>query len=302
MTHPSKELFLQWYKEAASADLSWLLAMYEESKKHPQYTLLTSFIARCISGKYGSEGETPSALNWADRALVLLEDKNTLSKAYGGDEDYLASLQACVVLKVRWLSLSDEHFHWYKAKDLAEDMLATGFPSIYLKGNTSKDGIFLGLMLMGVYNRLGEHAKAMELGTRIQAQAQLHNDTATECRASFNWAVATLLLSKQYTVDNKNTDATAALDSAAHVFNTLGANADMRALLGIFVEAIAAYTALRQTKASGITQQEAEEFANRWNAESQWGLLDIVEMHSSGPDDALAPVFVRNLEEASAGQ
>ena len=300
MNPPSKELFLHWYKEATLADLAWLSTTYEESRKYPEYTLLSSFIARCISGKYGTESETVHALNWADRALSLLDDKNTLKKAYGGDEDYLASLQACVVLKVRWLSLSDEHFHWYKAKDLAEDMLATGFPSIYVKGNTSKDGIFLGLMLMGVYNRLGEHAKAMDLGTRIQSQAQQHKDVATECRSSFNWAVATLLLSKQYTVDSKVTDAAAALDSACHVLDTLRANLEMRALLGVFVDAVAAYGALRKKAGSKTFSEEAHLFAEQWNIETQWGLLDIVEMHSSGPDDVLAGVFVRNLEAASA--
>ena len=302
MNPPSKELFLHWYNEAASADLAWLVTTYDKSKKYPQYTLLSSFIARCISGKYGSEGETLNALTWADRALSLLDDKNTLKKSYGGDEDYLASLQACVVLKVRWLSLSDEHFHWYKAKDLAEDILVTGFPSIYIKGNTSKDGIFLGLMLMGVYNRLGEHAKAMELGTKIQSQAQLHNDTATECRASFNWAVATMLLSKQYTLDTKFTEAAAALDSACHVLNTLRNHAEMRALLGVFVDAVAEYGALRKMAAGETFSQETHLFADKWSIETQWGLLDIVEMHSSGPDDALAAVFVRNLEAASTGE
>lgn len=300
MTHPSKEQFLQWYKEAATAPLPWLLTTHEESKKHSQYTLLSSFLARCISAKHGNEGEGPDALVWADRALAALDDKNALKNAYGGDEDYVASLQACVVLKVRWLSMSDDHFHWYKAKDLAEDMLATGFPSIYVRGNTSRDGIFLGLMLMGVYNRLGEHAKAMDLGTRIQVQAQVHNDAPTECRASFNWAVATLLLSKQYVIDGKTTDAQAALDSASHVLATLKANPDMRNLLGVFVEAVTDYAMLLQ-KHKTSTDSDAHAFANRWDIETQWGLLDIVEMHSSSMDDAVAQTLVRNLEDASAG-
>lgn len=296
MNHPNKELFLHWYQKAASADIAWLETAYEESKKHPEYTLLSSFIARCVSGKYGYQGEMQHARNWVDQALSLLEDKNVLKKAYGGDEDYLASLQACVVLKVRWLSLSDEHLHWYKAKNLAEDMLATGFPSIYVKDNTSKDGIFLGLMLMGVYNRLNEHTKAMEMGTRIQAQAQLHNDTATECRASFNWAVAAMLLSKQYMIEGEHTDANAALDSACHVLNTLRTNVDIRALLGVFVDAVASYCELRKSTTTGILPENADAFAKRWDVETQWGLLDIVEIHSSGPDEALARVLVDNLD------
>ncbi len=296
MTHPTKELFLQWYQQAATAPLDWLLAAFEESKKYAQYTLLSSFIARSISGRLGSEGDNAQALVWADRAMALLDNKNALKKAYGGDEDYLASVHACVVLKVRWLSLSDEHMHWYKAKDLAENMLATGFPSIYIKGSASKDGIALALMLMGVYNRLGEHAKAMELGTRVQSQAQLHGDAATECRASFNWAVATLLLSKHYTVENKSVDAQAALDSACHVLNTLQANPDMRALLGVFVDAVASYGAWLQQD----SRTDADAFARQWSVETQWGLLDIVQMHSSPRDEDLADVFVRNLEDASA--
>ncbi len=295
MTHPTKELFLQWYQQAARAPLDWLLTAFEESKKYAQYTLLSSFIARSISGHLGSEGDGAQALVWADRAMALLDDKNTLKKAYGGDEDYLASVHACVVLKVRWLSLSDEHMHWYKAKDLAENMLAVGFPSIYLKGSSSKDGIALALMLMGVYNRLGEHAKAMDLGTRVQSQAQVQGDAATECRASFNWAVATLLLAKYYTVENKSVDAQAALDSACHVLNTLQANPDIRALLGVFLDAVAAYGAWLQVSSS----TDAQAFAQQWSVETQWGLLDIVQMHSSARDEALADVFVRNLEEAS---
>lgn len=300
MNHPSKESFLQWYQEAPRASMDWLLVSFEKSKTHSQYTLLSSFLARCISGKYGNEGEHAQALSWADKAMGLLDDTEALKKAYGGDVDYVASLQACVVLKVRWLSLSEDHFHWYKAKDLCEDMLATGFPSIYVKGNTSKDGIFLALMLMGVYNRLGEHTKAMALGTRIQSQAQSHNDAATECRASFNWAVATLLLAKQHSVENKSSDAQAALDSAAPVLNTLCANAEMRALLGVFVDAVAGYVALLQ-KDKTLTSDDVAAFANRLDVESQWGLLDIVQMHSNTTDESLSEIFVRNLEDASAG-
>lgn len=303
MTHPSKEIFLLTYKKAATASLDWLLATFEESKQYPQYTLMTCFLARCISGKFGCEGETPSALIWADRALGMLDDKNTLSKAYGGDEDYLASVQACVVLKVRWLSLSEEHFDWYKAKDLAEDMLATGFPSIYIKNNASKDGIQLALMLMNVYNRLGEHIRAMHLGARIQSQAQQHQDAATECRASFNWAVAALLLSKQYSVDSKFTDAYATLDSSAHVLSTLNTNSDMRTLLGSFAQAVAGYAELLQTQRTDISeaahQTAIETFVNLWDVDIQCGLLDIVQMHSSDMDDKLASIVVRNLEDVS---
>ena len=57
MTHPTKELFLQWYQQAARAPLDWLLTAFEESKKYAQYTLLSSFIARSISGHPGSEGD-----------------------------------------------------------------------------------------------------------------------------------------------------------------------------------------------------------------------------------------------------
>lgn len=303
MTHPSKELFLLTYKQAATAQLDWLRATFEESKQYPQYTLMTCFLARCISGKFGCEGDTPNALIWADRALGMLDDKNTLNKAYGGNDDYLASVQACVVLKVRWLSLSEEHFDWYKAKTLAEDMLATGFPSIYVKNNASKDGIQLALMLMNVYNRLGEHIRAMHLGARIQAQAQMHEDSATECRASFNWAVAALLLSKQYSVDSKFPDATAALDSSAHVLNTLNTNLNMRMLLGLFAQAVAGYAKLLQTQRSGISEADnqiaIETFINLWDADVQCGLLDIVQMHASNMDDALASIVVRNLEDAS---
>jgi hypothetical protein len=142
----------------------------------------------------------------------------------------------------------------------------------------------------------------MNLGTRIQAQAQLHQDTATECRASFNWAVATLLLSKQYTIDSKITDAAAALDSSCHVLNTLIGNPDMRALLGIFVEAVAGYGALLKRFSAGASFENPDEFASHWNIETQWGLLDLVEMHSSGPDEALAGVFVRNLDNVSTGE
>lgn len=298
MNHPSKELFLQWYKEAASAPLEWLLATFDESKKHPEYTLLSSFLARCISGKYGSEGENPEALVWAERAMMQLDDKNTLKKAYGSDEDYLASVQACVVQRVRWLSLSEENFHWYKAKSLAEDMLATGFSSIYIKGSNTKDGVYLGLMLMGVYNRLGEHSKAMELGTRIQSQAQQHNDAATECRASFNWAVSTLLLSKQHAVEGKATDADAALVSAKHVFDALHSNIEMNNLIGPIVEATAQYCALVQTRTT-VEKSAIEGFANRLDISTQWALLDIVQMHSNDADEYLAKVLMNNLDDAS---
>lgn len=301
MNHPSKELFLQWYKDAAAAPLDWLLSTFEESKKHPQYTLLSSFIARCISGKYGSEGENAEALAWAERAMMLLDDKNTLKKAYGGDEDYLASVQACVVQRVRWLSLSEEHFHWYKAKSLAEDMLATGFSGIYVKGSNTKDGVYLGLMLMGVYNRLSEHSKAMDLGTRIQSQAQNHNDPATECRASFNWAVSTLLLSKQHAVEGKTTDADAALDSAKHVFDTLYNNTEMNQLIGPIVEATGQYCALIRPRTE-LSNNAVAEFAAKWGITTQWALLDIVQMHSNASDEHLAELFIRNLEDASAVQ
>ena len=90
-------------------------------------------------------------------------------------------------------------------------------------------------------------------------------------------------------------DAQAALDSACHVLNTLQASPEMRALLGVFVDAVAAYGTWLQVSSPA----DAQAFAQQWNVETQWGLLDIVQMHSSARDEALADVFVRNLEEAS---
>lgn len=282
---------------ASQENIAWLLKEFNSSKKYPEYTLLSSYLARCISGKYGSTGDLEEAIRWSEKSLALLDDKHHLRQAYGGDADYMASVQACIVLKVRWMSLSEESMHWYKAKALAEDMLCTGFPSIYSNDNNSKDGISLALMLMGLYNRLGDHTRAMELGTRLQQQAQIHSDVATECRASFNWAVATLLLSKQHKIEQKTIDATAAMDSACHVLSVLKGNPSAVSLLGLFVQAVAEYS--QWLSNPSINDIALRALVSSWSLDTQWGILDLVQMHSTKEDESLASLLVSNLDAAS---
>lgn len=295
MNHPSKDSFLQLYRAVPTASQVWLSSIFEACKNYPQYTLLLSFIARVISGKHGADRNIESALSWCETSLALLANRKMLNQAYGDDNDYVSALQATVVLKVRWLSLSDDPRCAHKASILAQDMLATAFPAIYLKKNHSKDGVQLALMLIGLHNREGEHFKAMALATKVQEQACAHSDVLTECRASFNWAVAALLLSKQHAIEGRNDAAEAALGSSCQVLGALASNTAMQGLLCDLLPAVATY-AQRLRKKDGIDFGDFANFGEQWDDDVQLVLLDLIQMHSNVDDEYLACAILRNLD------
>lgn len=294
MTHPSKEFFLQWYHQTPRASIEWLELHFKEAALHPEYALLSSYMARTVASYYGNEDHISMALYWADVALQCLNDKHRSKEIYGSDLDYMASLQSCAVLQVRWLSLSDEILHWHKAKTIAKDMLSTAFPAIYVKDRNVRDGVSLGLMLIGIYNRLGAHTNARDLSTRIQQQAKEHQDIPTECRASFNWAISTLFLSKEQAVENKQELSLQTLSSAIAVLKALHANSEWSKMLGSFSTVVYEYAMFLEKRMLGLEVPQAQRIIKNWSLNDQLGALDLIQMHSCYNDEILSKAILQN--------
>ena len=287
---PSPEQFSSWYREAPSLDEHLLRERLAQASDFPEYSLLSSFLCRCLGSKTLERGE--SALQWAEQAIAYLEDKRTLKKAWGSDTDYTASLNASIVLLIRCLSMEEEPSKWEKAERLSKDFLASGFPHIYDADN-SKDGVNVALMRMGLLNRLGLHAPAMELGTRIQEAAQKHHDHATEVRSGFHWALAALLQSKMYAINHQTQDAEALRLSSFHVLTSLLENTSTHTLLANVLPIVHRYVQWNIASNPPDDTHWLESFPG----DALWALLEIVEQHGNLHDEYLAGHIVTLLND-----
>ena len=292
LKHPTQESFLIMYEHVAKATPEWLLSSYQTLHSMSEYTLLTTYIARSLASACIQNNTLEEALRWVERALRQLDAKDQLKKAYGADIDYMASVHACMVLKMRCLSLSNEFSNWHKAKELGLQVLENLFPSLYLKHSTSKEGVQIALMLMGVHNRMHEHERAMDLGVRLQKAAQEHQDISNECRGAFNWALASLLLSKRLHIENKNSDADAALGASIHVLKTLMADISLANLFMPLLGCIYDYTQYLQGLMSETLFIEK---AQSWDDDILWALSDLITTHQSNKESGIAEFFADRL-------
>lgn len=257
---------------------------YDALKDDPSAVLLLAYLQRTLSSKALKNGDIRLANQHCELAWKHLQ--SVTDAAYGSNDDYVKSMQANTLLSATLALEGDDHMRWYKAVDYCKGLLEGSYPSFYRKDRSDTIGIQINTLLTSLYNRIQKHDEAVHLSQRLQEEASKREDFPTEIRATINWALSTILLSKEKYINGKLQDADALLRSANHVVDVLFKNPSDH-------EYITTYQPISHALHHYLNHAlggEIQSFITAWSTADDTSrsiMWDLLETHSTDKDEKI---------------
>lgn len=225
MTQPSLAIYNEYANQYYDVmqpdqpDLQAVKRLYDETKVHPEYVLMTVRCADRLADAARKAGRYDEGLCLANEALARFEQTD---RYFGTPEQAEKVLNDVIMVKLLLLAC-------YKTKEFDEAILVITentlqkFPGIWNEGLT-KHGVFFSTQRAHALNRQGRHAEAVALYLTLQEVGARMKEPLLESIGALGWSFSVLMGGKVLAAAGKQEEAHNAWLSAATVIDEWYAN------------------------------------------------------------------------------